>query len=114
MSNKIFGFILLFLGLVIIGGTLYHSYNIFTGKITMPEIFKTPQIEQTTPSKNKTTDLQKQLEEQMAQTVQKQISQILPQGSVPKLLNLISWSVLAGILLLGGSQIAGLGIKLLK
>jgi hypothetical protein len=33
---------------------------------------------------------------------------------LPKLLNLLSWSIFAGILIFAGAQIAGLGIKLIK
>lgn len=34
--------------------------------------------------------------------------------ALPKLLNFSSWSLFLGILMLGGGQIAGIGVKLLK
>jgi len=107
--NKIIGYLLLVVGLVIIGWTLYQSYNIFIGKVSAPIIFKTP-ITQKNLEKSNVADLQQQLE----RTVQKQITELLPSDTVPKILNLLSWSILAGILILGGSQIAGLGIKIIK
>ena len=107
MASKIFGYLLVLVGLTIIITTLYGSYEIFTGKIPVPLIFQTPEKE--TVSGNKTQDLQKQLEE----TVKKQIGDLIPTDSIPKLLNLIAWSILAGILIFGGSQIAGIGIKLI-
>ena len=39
-AEKIFGWGLLIAGLIIIGWTLYSSYNIFAGKTIAPEIFK--------------------------------------------------------------------------
>jgi len=107
MANKILGYPLVLLGLIIIITTLYGSYEIFTGKIPVPSIFPTPQEEAV--SGNKTQDLQKQMEE----TIRKQIGDLIPADSLPKLLNLISWSILAGILIFGGTQMAGIGIKLI-
>lgn len=106
--NKIIGYLLLFVGVAIIAGTLYHSYNIFLNKAAAPEIFK---ITKTEPfQKTKTQDIQKQMEE----AVKEQISQLLPPDFLPRILNLIAWSVGAGVLILGAGQIAGLGIKLVK
>lgn len=104
---------LLAIGLMVIGFTLYWSFLIFQGKVNPPELFQTPFIP--TSSKNATTinglqDLQAELTNQ----IQKQIGQTLPHDALPKTLNLLSWSILAGIMILGGSQFSGLGIKLVK
>jgi hypothetical protein len=42
------------------------------------------------------------------------LKEILPAEAITKMLNLIVWSILAGIFIFGGSQISSLGIKLLK
>jgi len=107
--NKIIGYILLFLGLVIIGSTLFQSYNIFTDKASAPLVFKT-KISESKPSQGGVLDLQKQLDE----SIKKQLSEILPVETLPKVLNLISWSILSGILIFGGSQITSLGIKMIS
>lgn len=99
--KKIPGLILLFSGLIVILYGLYSSYNIFTVKNQAPEIF-TEQKSTVLPSG------------QIEQLLQEQLKGLLPTDSIPQLLNLMSWSIFAGILILGGGQIAGLGIKLLK
>ncbi len=113
MVNKILGYVLLIIGLIIIGWTLFQSYNIFTGKISAPLVFKTQAAPQASGN-NKVLNLQEQLQKQMEEAVKQQIGQIIPASTITDLLNLISWSILAGILILGGGQIAGLGIKMIK
>ena len=104
--KKILGLVLLFFGLILICWILYASYNIFTGKTEAPELFSEPKEE---------TVLQP---EQMAeeQTMEAQLREALPidPNALPKTLNLTAWGILAFILIFGGSQIAGLGVKLLK
>ena len=111
---KIFGWGLLIIGVIIIGWTLYSSYNIFTGKTAAPEVFELPKEKVEEPAvKGKITgiqDIQAQLEQMMAE----QLKGILPVDTLPRFLNLIVWSILAGILIFGGSQISSLGIKLIK
>lgn len=109
LVRKIFGLILLLGGLIIILYGLYSSYNIFTAKKEAPIIFETPKQLSATP-KGGALDLQAQLQNMLGD----QLKGILPADSAPKLFNLISWSIFAGILMLGGGQISGLGIRLLK
>ncbi len=105
--NKIIGYILLAIGLLIIGLTLYYSYNIFTDRVSAPLIFKNQFSQQKSPGLT-----QQQL--QINDAIEKQLSELLPINAIPKLLNLLSWSVLAGIFIFGGGQIANLGIKMVK
>lgn len=113
-AAKIFGWILLLIGLAIIGWTLYSSYNIFTGKAALPEIFEIPKEEVKAPAaKGQITGIQ-DIQVQMEKMLSEQLKGFLPADTVPKMLNLIVWSMLAGLLIFGGSQIAGLGIKLIK
>lgn len=106
--KKILGIILLVGGLIIIFYGLYSSYNIFTVKKEAPVIFNIP--EQSGAVLKGNGDIQAQLQEALG----KQLKGILPANSMPQLLNLISWSIFAGILTLAGAQISGLGVKLLK
>lgn len=105
LIKKFLGLILLFLGLIIIFYTIYSSYNIFTAKNSPPEIFKAEK--QILSQENGT-------QAQLKEAITEQIKGMLPADSFPKLLNLISWSIFAGILIVGGSQISTLGIKLIK
>ncbi len=108
--NKIFGYLLILLGLIIILGTLYVSYQIFTGKAVVPQVFFVPSKEavQAVKSKNLNYDPQKQMEE----LIKQQLAEIFPVDLLPRFLNLVSWSILAMVLIFGGSKIASLGIKL--
>lgn len=116
MSAKTFvGWALLAGGLAIILFSLISSYNIFTGKEEIPQVFKegvekeTEQVQSQSPQ-----NFQEQIQQTMQQALREQLSQILPQGTIIKLLNLTCWTVLAFIFIFAGSQISGLGIKLLK
>jgi len=106
MIKKILGLSLLFLGLIIIFYSLYSSFNIFTAKTSAPGIFKTEIV----PSQKNGEGL----EVQVQQMIGEQLKGMLPANSIPQLLNLISWSIFAGILIFGGTQITTLGIKLIK
>lgn len=105
MIKKILGLVLLFLGLAVIFYAIYSSFNIFTGRIAAPEIFK----EQITAQSSGTQDVQAQIQNML----EEQLKGLLPVGSLTTIFNLVSWSVFAGILIFGGAQIAGLGIKLI-
>ena len=106
MANKLLGYILLAVGLVLIGWSLWQSYQIFTGNAASPAIFK-PQAQQVRQPQS--GDLQAQFQQQVATEIGKSI----PQDAIANALNLLSWSVLAGILVFGGTSIASLGIRLI-
>lgn len=111
MARKIIGWILLVTGLLLIAWTLIFSYNLFTGEAKLPEFFEPPeeQLSQTEDSQ----DVQ-DIEAQLQQMIDEQFRGILPAESITRMLNLAAWSVLAFIFIFGGSQIASLGIKLIK
>ncbi|XOB40550.1 MAG: hypothetical protein ACKKMR_00870 [Candidatus Nealsonbacteria bacterium] len=106
--TKIIGWLTFLAGISIILFTLYSSYNIFTGKAEVPEIFAF-EID-TQPTQGKTPGLQ----DQLGQMITEQLKNILPLEAISTLLNLMVWAMGAGLLIFGGSQIAGLGIKLIK
>ena len=109
--SKIFGWIMLLVGILIIGLTLNSSYEIFTSKAQVPEIFKTS-TEGTSQSEEELNLFD--IEEQLNKVIGEQLKGVIPINSITKLFNLISWSILAFILIFGGSQIAVLGIKLIN
>lgn len=100
--KEILGSILLIVGLGIIIWGLYSSYNIFTGKAEPPVIFEVSPL-QTQGSSS-----------QIGSLLQEQLKGLIPIDFAPKILNLVAWSIFMGILIWGGSQISGLGIKLMK
>lgn len=91
-------------GIGIILYSLYASFTFFTGSATPPEIFS---AEASDPKAGETGNT-------VSQLLEEQLQGLLPAGLVPRMLNLTVWSIFAGLLMLGGGQIAGLGIKLLK
>jgi hypothetical protein len=106
--SKLVGWLVFIGGLLLIVWAIYSSYNIFTAKTAVPEIFETPQ--QTITQTGGTQDVQSQLQNMMSE----QLKGFLPADSMVKILNLTCWSILAFILIFAGTQMAGLGIKLIK
>ena len=110
--NKIIGFVLLALGLLVIAGSLFFSWQIFTGVTPAPELFLTPQ-EKTADSSLSVGSFE-DLQNQLPDLLNQQLKGMLPVDIIPQVLNLAVWSMFAGLLLLGGSLVAGIGVKLLK
>ena len=110
--QKTLGFVLLAAGLLIIALALILSWQIFTGVTPAPELFFAPQerVVDSSPSVGSLEALQNQLPNLLNQ----QLQGFLPAGAFPQMLNLAAWSMFAGLLLFGGSLVAGIGIKLLK
>jgi hypothetical protein len=106
---KLMGWLAFFLGLSIICYTLFASYNIFTGKAEVPAFFETPKAMGTGSAASSN--------QQMAlvqQALSEQLKGLFPADFSTRVMNLAVWSMLAFILISGGSKIAALGIKLLK
>lgn len=113
-SQNLIGWILLLAGLAVTLWTVYSSYNIFTAKTLAPEIFKIKTEIQSSGGAEKTPVTQAELQKEMEKLIGEQLKGLLPVDTLPRILNLISWSIFAGILVLAGGQISGLGIKLIK
>ena len=106
--QKVFGCILLALGVAVIGWTLLSSYNIFTGQSFLPAFFEIP--EGAVSAAGTTQDIQAQVQ----QMIGEQLKGLLPANSITQFLNLMVWSMLTFILIFGGTQISTIGIKLIK
>ncbi len=115
VGNKIIGIILLILGLLVIFWALYSSYNIFKGSQALPQVFHSDEVDFGLNKDNASNGISAQdVQKQMEQTISDQLTKIFPPGMVFQLLNLISWSIFAWILIMGGGKISGLGIKLMS
>lgn len=102
--NKVIGYVLLFVGILLIAVPLYQTYAIFTGKTQPPAMFKQAEVvKNNNPS---SFDIQQQ--------VQNAMNNLLPAESINRLLNLSAWLILSFILMFGGRQLSGIGIKLIK
>lgn len=111
---KIFGWTLLIIGVLIIVWTLYSSYNIFTAKTVAPEVFSFSADNLGQPGLTPGQGTRGDIEAQMQKMIGEQLKGFLPVDTIPKMLNLTAWAILAGILIFGGAQISNLGIKLIK
>ena len=121
---KVIGWILFFTGIFIVFWTIYFSYEILKGKKHPPEIFKIENFKaekkviieekiQTKPQRHREiglTEFQKELEK----TIEEKLKEIIPGYVIAGILNLVSFSILAGVLIFGGTQISHLGLKLIK
>ena len=109
-SQKITGFVLLGIGVGIVLYALFVSYGIFAGSKEPPEVFSEPVKEIGVSKSSEAQNVEQQVEE----LLRKQLASLLPEDTISKTLNFFSWSIFAGILIFGGTQLAGLGVKLLK
>jgi len=110
--KKIFGWVLLIIGIAIIFVSLYFSFTIFTNRSEAPNLFKIeePEVEVSASTGNSLEDIQKNLEKAM----QEQIKNIIPKEFLSQLLDLIAWSIFAGLSVFGGSKISSIGINLIR
>jgi len=104
--SKTIGWLVFIIGTSVVVFTIYNTYNIFTGESPAPQII-TFNVEKIQESASTGPD-------QIGQMLSEQLGNILPLDSLPLMLNLIVWTIGAGVLIFGGTQIAGLGIKLIK
>ena len=111
--KKVFGWIILIIGILIIVWGIWTSYQIFTGEIPVYEVFIPETSNGASLAKDK-TNLNLPMEQQMQEIIKDQIGQILPQETLFKFFNLSAWWIFMMILMLGGGKLANIGINLLK
>ncbi len=92
---------------------VWDSYQIFTAKKPAPEIFQTQTNQQTSAKQKSAANPQEMIQQQLSQTIQEQLKNVLPAEFINRILNLTAWSIFMAILVLAGGRIGGLGIKLL-
>lgn len=111
---RVFGWILLIAGLIMIGWTLLSSYNIFTGGKAVPEFFKIEAKDTSVTVQEVTPATPEGIQKEIEKKIEEQLKEVLPADFLAGILNLTAWSILAFILIFGGAQISGIGIKLIK
>jgi len=109
--KKIFGWVILIIGILVIAWGIWTSYQIFTGEIPVYEVFVPESSTSLTKDK---INLNLPMEQQMQQIIKDQIGQIFPQETLFKFFNLSAWWIFMMILMLGGGKLANIGINLLK
>lgn len=104
-TNKIIGYVLLLVGLLMIIVPLWHTYNIFTGKVSPAQVFIRP-ISLTVNNQVGAYDIPGQ--------IQNALIKIIPVDFINNTLNLGTWLILMWVLIYGGGKIADIGVKLIK
>jgi hypothetical protein len=128
--QKIAGWLILLSGLVIMFLSIYHSYRLFTAQANFPQVFKQNataaqpaapnQTESPGPSKTEGTEnidpakLNVDMQALTQQATNQAIANMIPFDTITKLLNIVSWSFFSFFLVMAGSYVAGVGIKLLS
>ena len=104
-TNKIIGYVLLLIGVLLIALPIWQTYNIFTGKSVPAQVFMRPVSLKVNPDVG-ALDIPGQ--------VQNALIKVLPVDLIDNTLNLASWLLLVWILIYGGGKIAEIGVKLLN
>ena len=104
-SNKIIGYVLLVIGLLLIVLPLWQTYGILTGKAVPAQVFARPAALKVNQNVG-VLDVGGQ--------VQNALIKVLPIDLVDNILNLATWLLLMWILIYGGGKIAEIGVKLLN
>ncbi|MFZ3074118.1 MAG: hypothetical protein WA093_03255 [Minisyncoccales bacterium] len=112
-AKKIIGWIVVIVGLVIIGQAVNSSYQFFTAKADFPAIFKIAPSQTPAPQVSQSGALsQVDIQVQMQQATNQAIGNMVPADAINKLLNAIAWSMFATFLVYSGAKIAEIGVKL--
>lgn len=104
-TNKIIGYVLLIIGVLLIALPLWQTFNIFTGKAMPSQVFTRP-VALTVNQNVGALDVGGQ--------IQNALIKVLPIDFINNVLNLSAWLLLMWILIYGGGKIAEIGVKLLN
>ena len=111
-ASPIIGWILVVVGLSVISFGVFSAYNVFTNRANPPVIFQ-PTVASAPAASSSSGDMAA-VEKILQERIHQEILAIIPADSFAKVLNLISWSTFVMLLIFAGTQVASLGIKLIK
>jgi hypothetical protein len=94
-DNKMAGWVLLIVGLILIVLAVYFMFTVFTGATAPPAIFNMKSIT-------------------MSEGTPPNDVELVPGGAVSRVVNMILWAVLMYFVASAGSRIGGLGVKLIR
>ncbi|GBD34237.1 hypothetical protein HRbin34_00565 [bacterium HR34] len=116
LVNYISGYILLIVGVLIIGFVLYDAFLVFKGtkEITSFVHFENQVVETELPQIDIKNFDPNQLGSILQNISQNQISKIIPKEAIEKVIDSVLYSAIAFVLIYGGSKISGIGISLIK
>jgi hypothetical protein len=108
--KRVLGWVLVFVGLIIVFWDISASYYYFTAKQEFPQVFVLTAVEKKdTPSAGVFDP-----EALAGQIIQEQIGQLIPANTISLLLNMSAWILFATFLVYAGAKVVGLGAGFLK
>jgi hypothetical protein len=93
-DEKLIGYILLAIGLILIFFSIFSMYSVFTGSSPVPSLIKVNDIKILIPNIGETT--------------------IFSGDAISNIINMLLWLILMIFIASGGSRIGSLGVKLLR
>jgi hypothetical protein len=129
LPQKIAGWLILLSGLVIMFLSIYYSCLFFTAKTDFPQVFKQNLVAEQPAVPNQTESpslpgteskedidpakMNVDMQALTQQATNQAIANMIPPDTITKLLNIVSWSFFSFFLVMAGSYVSGVGIKLL-
>ena len=112
--KAVIGWVMVVVGLVAIGQSINLSNQYFSGGADFPPVFKTPAVKELNAPAAAGQTQQDAVQAQVQQSVNQAVGNLLPADSIAKMLNILSWSIFATLLVYAGGTITGLGIRFLS
>jgi flagellar basal body-associated protein FliL len=116
--QKIVGWVLVAVGIIIIFWSISSAFSTFTGKKEAPNVFEVKKEGSECPpcaaSQGTQEQIQAQVEKMLQGQVKEQIQEFLPPDFISKVLNLGVYGALIALLIFAGGKVSGIGIKLLR
>lgn len=106
-KNKTLGYSLIFLGISMIVVVALYSFLIFTAKAQFPQVFSEAPM-----SELQKQSAQQDIQKMMIEQISGQVKSVF-YDFTPRMMNIISWSIFAWIIIMAGGKISQIGKDLL-
>lgn len=104
--TKLFGWIFIVLGLIVIFFTIFETMSYFKAEKEFPQVFV---VEKQVSSNTTGT-----LDSMMQGLISDQMSSIIGEGTIEKMFNMLAWSMFAFLMIYAGAKVSDIGFKLVK
>ncbi len=117
---KIFGWVLLAAGLVLIAYSVKTSYSYFSGHSKFPPLVKDSAMPENNAAQSPVVNIDDaqavsaMIQLQVQTSVNKAVGEMVPAGSVAELFNASIWTLFATMMIYAGAKISEIGAKLLS
>ena len=109
MTEKIIGYVLFCIGLLVIIFSTYAGYQVFTKQAQPIDVFHFPNI-----TMDVTQALTSGLPKELTQNLPPQRQEIIPAEMINQPMNFFTYLIFMGFMASTGAKLAGLGIQLIR